>query len=69
MRKHSGSKLELHRETLLPLNDQTLDNVNGGTTPASPATPPVFMASVRFCQQVSNALLTSAQRSCFTCRR
>ena len=68
MKKHSGSRLELRRETLQPLTEQSLDDVNGGTTPASPITPPAFMASVRFCERVSNALLTSAQRSCFTCR-
>ena len=57
-------KLSLNTETVMKLQSDELSNVNGGGTPAV-----VFTASVRFCVPVGNAILTSAQRSCLTCRR
>lgn len=42
--EHMKKKLELKRDTLINLNADTLDAVNGGTSPA------IFTASVRFCR-------------------
>jgi hypothetical protein len=64
MKKHvSGRKLSLNTETVMRLQPADLDAVNGGATPAF-----IFTASVRFCIPVGQAILTSAQRSCVTCR-
>lgn len=63
MKKHVSKKLCLNTETVMSLQRAELDNVQGGATPAV-----IFTASVRFCVPVGNAILTSAQRSCVTCR-
>lgn len=60
------NKLNLKAETVMQLQNRDLENIHGGTL--TPASPPVFMASVRFCAAVSAAALGSAQRSCLTCR-
>jgi hypothetical protein len=43
MKKHSLKKLDLHRETLVPLQATELHEVNGGTATA------VIRASLRYC--------------------
>ena len=54
--KNEARKLTLTRETLLPLQDHELGAVNGGTTPASPATGLITL-SFRFCVAASAATL------------
>ena len=60
-------KLTLNRETLVSLQNTELDQVNGGTSPATPAISVAsrasFIASVRFCSQVSAISLQQAERS------
>lgn len=60
-------KLSLNRETLVSLQNNELDQVNGGTSPASPAisaaSRATFVASVRFCSQISAISLQQAERS------
>ena len=63
MKKQFARKLSLQTETVMKLSPADLDNVHGGATPAL-----IFTASVRFCVPVANLALTSAQRSCITCR-
>jgi hypothetical protein len=62
-------KLTLTRETLLPLQNNELTAINGGTSP-SPATPAIsavsrvsFMASIRACYQVSAVTVQQAAAS------
>lgn len=63
MKKQSVRKLSLQTETVMRLQHDELATVNGGATPAL-----LFTASVRFCVAAGNLALTSAQRSCITCR-
>jgi hypothetical protein len=63
MKKQLARKLSLQTETVMKLSPEMLGDVHGGATPAV-----IFTASVRFCIPVGNAILTSAQRSCVTCR-
>jgi len=62
MKKQAARKLSLNSETVMNLGHADLEAVNGGLTPG------LFLASVRFCIAASQAALTSAQRSCVTCR-
>lgn len=65
-------KLILRRETLRVLQATELTDINGGTTPATVATPwtpeivgaaeATYIASVRYCQQVAQFSLQQANR-------
>jgi hypothetical protein len=56
-------KLTLTRETLVPLQNHELHDVNGGTSPAiSIASRATFMASVRFCSVVSGITVRQAEQ-------
>jgi hypothetical protein len=56
--KQEIKKLSLKRETLMPMNDEELVNVNGGTLSA--ATRAVSRASVAFSKWSSRGCLGSA---------
>ena len=57
-------KLTLTRETLLPLQNNELTAINGGTSPAISAVSRVtFMASIRACYQVSAVTVQQAAAS------
>jgi hypothetical protein len=55
-------KLSLQRETLVQLQMNDLEDVNGGTGALCRS---VFTLSARYCSPVSRSLLESAKQSCF----